>query len=114
MTNPLFFCAGAKAAALVGGATFSASFRAAAVLLTFFYTSSKLTRYCEDRKLDDESFKKGGQRDWKQVPLRAALPFPTASSKFRHSRHVVWSTWAVVNVKESWAAGKAGWPHLLV
>ena len=65
----------------MGGATFSASFRAASVLLTFFYTSSKLTTYCEDRKLEDESFKKGGQRDWKQVPLPAALQHPTASSK---------------------------------
>lgn len=52
---------------MVGACTLVASFRAAVVLLTFFITSSKLTTYCEDRKLDDEEAKRGGQRDWLQV-----------------------------------------------
>lgn len=44
-----------------------ASFRASLVLLAFYWTSSKMTAYCEDRKSGDEDFKAGGQRDWKQV-----------------------------------------------
>ena len=59
--------AGSIAAAIVGSLTFIASFRASIVLLAFYYTSSKLTAYCEDRKSQDEDFKAGGQRDAKQV-----------------------------------------------
>jgi len=59
---------GGLSAAVVGGVTFIASFRAALVLVTFFLTSSKLTTYCEDRKDGDEGFKSGGPRDWVQVP----------------------------------------------
>ncbi len=51
----------------MGGATLGASLRCGATLLAFFFASSKLTRYAEVRKDNDESFKVGGQRDWKQV-----------------------------------------------
>ena len=60
-------CSGAVSAALVGACTFAASFRASIVLLTFYLTSSKMTAWCEERKSDDEDFKAGGQRNWKQV-----------------------------------------------
>ena len=59
--------AGAAAAALVGSATMGASVRTACTLLVFFWSSSKLTTFCEERKSVDEDFKQGGQRDWKQV-----------------------------------------------
>lgn len=61
-------CAGALAAVLVGAATLGSSLRCGATLLAFFFASSALTRYAEDRKDLDEEFKPGGQRDWKQVP----------------------------------------------
>ena len=66
-----FFCttAGAISAAVVGACTFIASFRASIVLLTFYWTSSKLTAFCEDRKSADEDFKAGGQRNWIQAKL---------------------------------------------
>ena len=60
-------CTGGVAAAFVGAGTFVASFRASLVLLAFYWTSSKMTAYCEDRKSEDEDFKAGGQRNWKQV-----------------------------------------------
>ncbi|XP_072983486.1 protein PGR-like [Typha latifolia] len=45
-----------------------AGYRFAALLLVFFFTSSKLTRVGEERKRAiDSEFKEGGQRDWKQV-----------------------------------------------
>lgn len=53
----------------MGAVHFIASFRAALTMLTFYLTSSKLTRWCEERKDDDEDFKKGGQRDWAQVTI---------------------------------------------
>ena len=59
---------GGISAALVGSVNFIASFRAALTMLTFYLTSSKLTKWCEERKDGDEDFKKGGQRDWVQVP----------------------------------------------
>lgn len=59
--------AGAVAAAVVGTVILGTSLRCGAALLAFFFASSKLTQYAEDRKDNDEEFKKGGQRDWRQV-----------------------------------------------
>ena len=59
---------GALAAAAMGGCTLAASLRCGGTLLAFFFASSKLTRYAEERKDLDEAFKPGGQRDFKQVP----------------------------------------------
>uniref|UniRef100_A0A7N0ZU61 Transmembrane protein 19 n=1 Tax=Kalanchoe fedtschenkoi TaxID=63787 RepID=A0A7N0ZU61_KALFE len=45
-----------------------ADFRFGAMLLVFFYTSSKLTKVGQERKrLVDADFKEGGQRNWIQV-----------------------------------------------
>lgn len=44
------------------------NYRFAAILLAFFFTSSKLTKFGEDRKRKvDADFKEGGQRNWIQV-----------------------------------------------
>lgn len=59
---------GTVAAAVVGLCTLGCSLRFGATLLSFFFSSSKLTQYKEELKggLDDNG-KKGGQRDWRQV-----------------------------------------------
>ena len=59
--------AGAAAAALVGGATLAASFRCGATLLAFYFSGSRLTELMEERKVTDDAFKAGGQRDWVQA-----------------------------------------------
>ncbi|KAK2978213.1 hypothetical protein RJ640_024246 [Escallonia rubra] len=44
------------------------NYRCGAMLLVFFFTSSKLTKIGEDRKRSvDADFKEGGQRNWVQV-----------------------------------------------
>lgn len=46
----------------------SVNYRFGAMLLAFFFTSSKLTKMGEDRKRSiDADFKEGGQRNWIQV-----------------------------------------------
>ena len=60
---------GALAACVVGGVTLATSLRIGLCLLSFYYTSSKLTAFKEEMKDVDEEFKKGGQRDWRQVLL---------------------------------------------
>lgn len=46
----------------------SVNYRFGAMLLAFFFTSSKLTKIGEDRKRSiDADFKEGGQRNWIQV-----------------------------------------------
>ena len=51
----------------MGAATLATSLRIGLCLLSFYYTSSKLTAFKEEMKNVDEEFKKGGQRDWRQV-----------------------------------------------
>ena len=51
----------------MGAATLGASLRAGAVLLAFYLSSSKLTRWQEERKAVDDAFRHGGRRDWVQV-----------------------------------------------
>ena len=63
----LWSAAGAVAAAAVGGGTLAASFRCGATLLAFYFSSSRLTAWMEDRKNTDDAFKAGGQRDWVQA-----------------------------------------------
>ncbi|ONK80637.1 uncharacterized protein A4U43_C01F20040 [Asparagus officinalis] len=49
-------------------------YRFAALLLVFFYTSSKVTRIGEEKKRGvDEGFKEGGQRNWLQVLANSAI-----------------------------------------
>lgn len=65
---------GAVAATLVGWATLAPSFRAGLVLLSFFFVSSKLTKFGDEEKAVDEAHKAGGQRNWVQVVCNAAVP----------------------------------------
>ena len=61
---------GAVAASLVGCGTLLAGFRPVAILLSFFISSSALTKFKEDTKVKTlADHKKGGQRDWVQVHL---------------------------------------------
>lgn len=63
------------AAALVGFGTLFCSFRAACVLLAFYFSSSALTQFKEEEKAKlEEDHKKGGQRDWRQVLCNAGVP----------------------------------------
>ena len=76
-TRHLSWCAtGAIAAAAVGTTILASSLRCAAVLLTFFFSSAKMTVFKEHLKAGAEDFKKGGQRDWQQArsSLDAWLP----------------------------------------
>lgn len=65
---------GAIAAVAVGLGTLGSSFRFGAVLLAFFFSGSKLTAWKEEKKQVDEEFKKGGQRDWRQVFCNGLIP----------------------------------------
>ena len=52
----------------------ASSLRCAAVLMAFFFSSAKMTVFKEHLKSGAEDFKKGGQRDWRQVlPLMACI-----------------------------------------
>ncbi|KAK8936586.1 hypothetical protein KSP39_PZI011967 [Platanthera zijinensis] len=51
-----------------------AGYRFAALLLVFFFTSSKLTRVGEEKKREiDAEFKEGGQRNWRQVLANSGI-----------------------------------------
>jgi uncharacterized protein (TIGR00297 family) len=65
---------GALAAAAVGCATISSSFRAGLVLLGFYFASSFLTSFGDEDKDVDEGHKKGGQRNWVQVYSNGGIP----------------------------------------
>lgn len=59
---------GAFAGFFVMAVHLSVNYRFGAMLLAFFFTSSKLTKMGEDRKRTlDADFKEGGQRNWIQV-----------------------------------------------
>lgn len=59
---------GAFAGFFVMAVHLSINYRFGAMLLAFFFTSSKLTKMGEDRKRTlDADFKEGGQRNWIQV-----------------------------------------------
>ncbi|RRT47773.1 hypothetical protein B296_00036652 [Ensete ventricosum] len=56
---------GAIAGFLVMAIHIAADYRFAALLLVFFFTSSKLTKMGEEKKRSiEEDFKEGGQRNW--------------------------------------------------
>lgn len=53
---------------------FAVSYRFGAILLVFFFTSSKLTKVGEDKKRRfDAEFKEGGQRNWIQVLANSGI-----------------------------------------
>jgi len=65
---------GALAGFLVMAIHFCAGFRFGILLIVFFFSSSKLTKYGEERKRKlDEDFKEGGQRNWLQVLANSAI-----------------------------------------
>ncbi|KAJ6842579.1 protein PGR-like [Iris pallida] len=65
---------GAMAGFLVMLIHLSSGFRFGALLLAFFFSSSKLTRLGEERKRNiDDDFKEGGQRNWIQVLANSGI-----------------------------------------
>lgn len=65
---------GALSGFLVMAIHIACSYRFGALLLVFFFTSSKLTKIGEEKKRSvDEEFKEGGQRNWLQVLANSAL-----------------------------------------
>ncbi|KAH9312680.1 hypothetical protein KI387_027715, partial [Taxus chinensis] len=59
---------------LVMSASIMASFRFGALLLVFFFTSSKLTKLgTEKKRKNDAEYKEGGQRDWMQVLVNSSI-----------------------------------------
>ncbi|PIA65278.1 hypothetical protein AQUCO_00100629v1 [Aquilegia coerulea] len=65
---------GAFAGFLVMSLHISAGYRFGAILLVFFFTSSKLTKMGEEKKRSiDADFKEGGQRNWIQVLTNSSI-----------------------------------------
>uniref|UniRef100_A0A0D6R8Q3 DUF92 domain-containing protein n=1 Tax=Araucaria cunninghamii TaxID=56994 RepID=A0A0D6R8Q3_ARACU len=65
---------GGFAGFIVMAATLMASYRFGALLLVFFFTSSKLTKLGAEKKRErDVDFKEGGQRDWLQVLMNSSI-----------------------------------------
>ncbi|XP_074574348.1 protein PGR-like [Curcuma longa] len=65
---------GAITGFLVMAIHIAAGYRFGALLLVFFFTSSKLTKMGEEKKRKiDEEFKEGGQRNWIQVLANSGL-----------------------------------------
>lgn len=65
---------GALAGFLVMAIHIAAGYRFGALLLVFFFTSSKLTKIGEEKKKSiEEDFKEGGQRNWVQVLANSAI-----------------------------------------
>ncbi|XP_077211722.1 integral membrane protein (Protein of unknown function DUF92, transmembrane) [Tasmannia lanceolata] len=65
---------GALMGFLVMAIHFSAGYRFGALLLVFFFTSSRLTKVGEDKKRSfDAEFKEGGQRNWIQVLANSGI-----------------------------------------
>lgn len=62
-------------ALFVGFSTVFSSYAIGAILISFFISSSLLTRVSSSmkRRIDAE-FKEGGQRDWKQVACNGLVP----------------------------------------
>lgn len=59
---------GSIAAVLVGYASFACSYRFGLILILFYYSSSKLTKWKQDFKAKiEEDYAVGGQRNWIQV-----------------------------------------------
>ncbi|KAK8597840.1 hypothetical protein V6N13_095236 [Hibiscus sabdariffa] len=65
---------GALAGFLVMSIHFAVGYRFGAMLLAFFFSSSKLTKVGEDKKRRvDADFKEGGQRNWIQVFFNSGI-----------------------------------------
>lgn len=59
---------GSLAAFIVGYTSFACSYRFGLILILFYYSSSKLTKFKQDFKASiEEDYAVGGQRNWKQV-----------------------------------------------
>merc|ERR1712070_1260803 len=65
---------GSMAAFFVGFFSLASSYRFGMLLITFYYSSSKLTKLKEDKKkrLEDD-YKEGGQRNYLQVLTNSVL-----------------------------------------
>ncbi|KAL3743161.1 hypothetical protein ACJRO7_018459 [Eucalyptus globulus] len=65
---------GALSGFLVMAVHIAAGYRYGAMLLVFFFSSSKLTKVGEEKKREvDSDFKEGGQRNWIQVLSNSAV-----------------------------------------
>lgn len=65
---------GGLAGFVVMAASIMASYRFGALLLAFFFTSSRLTKLGAERKRkSDAEYKEGGQRDWLQVLMNSSI-----------------------------------------
>jgi uncharacterized membrane protein len=65
---------GALAAIFVGYVSFACSYRFGAILILFYYSSSKLTKLKQDFKAKiEEDYAVGGQRNWLQVLASSLL-----------------------------------------
>lgn len=76
---------GALAAACVGALTIGYTFRGGCVLLAFYLSSSRLTRFKEELKAVDVEHKAGGQRDWKQVCCTRTEQAATRALHWQHA-----------------------------
>ncbi|KAJ6435327.1 hypothetical protein OIU84_000504 [Salix udensis] len=75
---------GAVAGFIVMTLHLAISYRFGAVLLVFFFTSSKLTKVGEDKKRSiDAEFKEGGQRNWMQVLSNSGIASVLALAVWR-------------------------------
>lgn len=65
---------GSFAAIFVGFASFACSYRFGAILILFYYSSSKFTKWGKDLKASiEEDYAVGGERNWKQVFASSVL-----------------------------------------
>ncbi|KAJ1397054.1 integral membrane protein DUF92-domain-containing protein [Ochromonadaceae sp. CCMP2298] len=65
---------GAISAIFVGYVAFACSYRFGAILILFYYSSSKLTKFKQDYKAKiEEDYAVGGQRNWMQVLASSLL-----------------------------------------
>ena len=65
---------GSLAAIFVGFASFACSYRFGFILILFYYSSSKFTKWKQDYKASiEEDYAVGGQRNWVQVLASSAL-----------------------------------------
>jgi uncharacterized membrane protein len=70
---------GCAAAFIVGLGSMACSYRFGLLLLLFYYSSTKLTKYKQDVKDRlEEDFKSAGERDWKQVFASSILAIVVA------------------------------------
>lgn len=76
-------------ALFVGSSTIISNYAIGGVLVSFFISSSLLTRVSASmkRRIDAE-FKEGGQRDWKQVACNGLIPALVALAYGMHTNFI--------------------------